>query len=441
MPYHHATVDPIVAGRVLVYDLILSLMISRQSLTDLRLHETTSSSAKCSQQGLLESAASDTTTAMLAGRSSDKWDCLSVTPPVTMSSSFKQPGPGPSASKACVYSKAGNPSRNTLEACFAALEGAKHCFTFASGMGAITTAILLLKKGQHIVVMNDVDGATRSLFSKSNKMDIEVTFTDLSVPGNLEKSIKSNTKMVFFETPTNPVLKVIDIAAVAKAAKSRGDIIVVVDNTFLTPYLQKPLKFGADIVLYSITKYLTGLTDVVMGAILVNDDIIADKLKHLQCVAGIVPSPFDCYMVNRSLKTLPLRMERHKESALLVAGWLDMHPKIVEVLHPGLPTHPNHDLGRRQMSGHSGVFSFRHCGGLKESKKFLYALKVFTLSVSLGGYESLAEIPWLMTHAFIPEKDRLALGITNSLVRISVGLEDVLDLLEDLDRALRIAFG
>uniref|UniRef100_A0A2A4IWB3 cystathionine gamma-lyase n=1 Tax=Heliothis virescens TaxID=7102 RepID=A0A2A4IWB3_HELVI len=356
-----------------------------------------------------------------------------------MSSIYKQPGPD--ELKAHIYPRIGKQSRHTLEECLAALEGAKHCLTFASGTGAITTAIMLLKKGQHIVAMNDVYGGTHSLFSNIvSRMGIEVTYTDLSVSGNLEKSIKPNTKMVFFETPTNPVLKVIDIAAVAKAAKKHGDIVVVVDNTFLTPYLQKPLKFGADIVLYSITKYLNGHTDIVMGAILVNDSKKADKLKYLQGVSGIVPSPFDCYMVNRSLKTLALRMERHKESGLLIAGWLDMHPKIVEVLHPGLPTHPNHVLARRQMCGHSGVFSFRHCGGLKESKKFLCALKVFTLTVSLGGYVSSAEIPSLMTHSFVPEKERLALGITNSLIRVSIGLEDVLDLIEDLDRALRIAF-
>ncbi|KAI5644925.1 cys/Met metabolism PLP-dependent enzyme domain-containing protein [Phthorimaea operculella] len=246
--------------------------------------------------------------------------------------------------------------------------------------------------------------------------------------------------MIWLESPTNPCLKVVDIAAITKLAKSKGDIIVIVDNTFLTPYLQRPLEFGADIVMYSLTKYMNGHSDVIMGAAVLNDDELEKKLRFLQNALGIVPSPFDCYLVNRSLKTLALRMEQHKKSSLVIAKWLENHPKVTEVLHPGMPSHPQYEIAKKQMSGHSGVFSFKHSGGLKESRKLLSSLKIFTLAESLGGYESLAELPSIMTHASVPEEQRAELGITDSLIRLSVGLEDVDDLVADLDQAFKAAF-
>ncbi|CAG5024894.1 unnamed protein product [Parnassius apollo] len=246
--------------------------------------------------------------------------------------------------------------------------------------------------------------------------------------------------MIWIETPTNPLLKVIDIAAIVAIAKSHRNILVVVDNTFLMPYLQRPLDFGADIVLYSLTKYMNGHLDVIMGAAVVNDDVLEEKLRFLQNAMGVVPSPIDCYLVNRSLKTLALRMEKHQKSSYIIAKWLENHPKVTEVLHPGIPSHPQHKIAKKQMSGHSGVFSFKHSGGLEESKKFLSSHKVFILAESLGRYESLAELPSVMTHASVPEKQRVELGITDSLIRLSVGLEDTEDLIEDLDQAFKAAF-
>ncbi|XP_022821267.1 cystathionine gamma-lyase-like [Spodoptera litura] len=389
--------------------------------------------------GFLKQKPGFATIAIHTGQEPEKWKSAAVVPPIVMSTTFKQPAPAEHTG--FEYGRSGNPTRNTLEECLAALDGGKHGFTFASGLGAMSTVVMLLSKGDHIVSIDDVYGGTNRLLRQVvTRMGIDVTFTDTTVPGNLEKAIQKNTKMLWLETPTNPNMKVVDIAAAVKTAKSLGDIIVVVDNTFLTPYLQKPLDFGVDIVLYSLTKYMNGHSDVVMGAAVVNDEVIADKLRFLQNSMGIVPSPFDSYLVNRSLKTLALRMERHKESALVVAKWLESHPNVIEVMHPGLPSHKQYDITKKQTSGHSGVFSFKHAGDLKESRKFLSSLKVFTLAESLGGYESLAELPSLMTHASVPEKQREELGITHALIRLSVGLEDVEDLLADLDSAFKVAF-
>lgn len=389
--------------------------------------------------GFLKQKPGFATIAIHTGQEPEKWKSAAVVPPIVMSTTFKQPAPAEHTG--FEYGRSGNPTRNTLEECLAALDGGKHGFTFASGLGAMSTVVMLLSKGDHIVSIDDVYGGTNRLLRQVvTRMGIDVTFTDTTVPGNLEKAIQKNTKMLWLETPTNPNMKVVDIAAAVKTAKSLGDIIVVVDNTFLTPYLQKPLDFGVDIVLYSLTKYMNGHSDVVMGAAVVNDEVIADKLRFLQNSMGIVPSPFDSYLVNRSLKTLALRMERHKESALVVAKWLESHPNVIEVMHPGLPPHKQYDITKKQTSGHSGVFSFKHAGDLKESRKFLSSLKVFTLAESLGGYESLAELPSLMTHASVPEKQREELGITHALIRLSVGLEDVEDLLADLDSAFKVAF-
>ncbi|CAH1639838.1 unnamed protein product [Spodoptera littoralis] len=389
--------------------------------------------------GFLKQKPGFATIAIHTGQEPEKWKSSAVVPPIVMSTTFKQPAPAEHTG--FEYGRSGNPTRNTLEECLAALDGGKHGFTFASGLGAMSTVVMLLSKGDHIVSIDDVYGGTNRLLRQVvTRMGIDVTFTDTTVPGNLEKAIQKNTKMLWLETPTNPNMKVVDIAAAVKTAKSLGDIIVVVDNTFLTPYLQKPLDFGVDIVLYSLTKYMNGHSDVVMGAAVVNDEVIADKLRFLQNSMGIVPSPFDSYLVNRSLKTLALRMERHKESALVVAKWLESHPNVIEVMHPGLPSHKQYDITKKQTSGHSGVFSFKHTGDLKESRKFLSSLKVFTLAESLGGYESLAELPSLMTHASVPEKQREELGITHALIRLSVGLEDVEDLLADLDSAFKVAF-
>ncbi|XP_046966604.1 cystathionine gamma-lyase [Vanessa cardui] len=391
-------------------------------------------------QGFLKQKPGFSTIAIHEGQDPEKWKSAAVVPPIVTSTTFKQPAPAEHTG--FEYGRSGNPTRNTLEECLAALDDAKYGLTFASGLGTTTSVISLLKNGDHLLSSDDLYGGTNRLFRKvADRFGIETTFVDFTNLEVLEKSLKKNTKMVWIETPTNPLLKVADIAAIVKIAKAYDEnIITVVDNTFLTPYLQRPLQHGADIVVYSLTKYMNGHSDVIMGSAVLNDSDLEKRLRFLQNAMGIVPSPMDCYLVNRSLKTLALRMEQHKKSSLIIANWLLKHPRITEVMHPGLPSHPQHDIARKQMTGHSGVFSFKHTGGLKESKKFLSSLKVFTLAESLGGYESLAELPSLMTHASVPEEQRAELGITDALIRISVGLEETDDLIADLEQAFKLAF-
>ncbi|KAL0850998.1 hypothetical protein ABMA28_006891 [Loxostege sticticalis] len=390
-------------------------------------------------QGFLKDKVGFASLAIHAGQDPEKWNSAAVVPPIVTSTTFKQPAPAEHTG--FEYGRSGNPTRNTLEECLAALDGGKHAVTFASGLATTNTIVALLNKGDHVLSCDDVYGGTNRLFRHvSTRQGIEVTFTDFTDLDKVKNAIQDNTKMIWLETPTNPLLKVLDIAAVVKEVKKRGDIIVVVDNTFLTCYLQRPLDFGADIVMYSLTKYMNGHSDVIMGAAVLNDSALVQKLRFLQNAMGAVPAPFDCYLVNRSLKTLALRMQRHRTSSLAIAKWLQQHPKVTEVMHPGLPTHPQHEIAKKQTSGHSGVFSFNHSGGLKESRKFLSSLKVFTLAESLGGYESLAELPSLMTHASVPEQQRAELGITDSLIRLSVGLEDTEDLIEDLSQAFNASF-
>ncbi|CAB3256447.1 unnamed protein product [Arctia plantaginis] len=390
-------------------------------------------------QGFLAQKPGFATTAIHAGQEPEKWTSRCVVPPIVTSTTFQQPGPAEPIQYE--YGRSGNPTRNTFEECLAALDGAKHGLVFASGLAAATTIYSLFESGDHVLCCDDVYGGINRLFSKVLvRMGFEVTFTDFTNIENVEKAIQPNTKMIWIETPTNPMLKVIDLAAVAKVAKSRKGIVTVVDNTFLTPYLQKPLDFGIDIVVYSLTKYMNGHSDVIMGAATLNDDDLATRLRFLQNALGAVPSPMDCYLVNRSLKTLALRMEQHKKSSLIIAKWLQQHPQVSKVLHPGLEDHPQHEIAKKQMSGHSGVFSFVHRGGLEESRKLLKSLKIFILAESLGGYESLAELPSLMTHASVPDVQRKELGITDSLIRLSVGLEDAEDLVKDLEQAFKQTF-
>ncbi|XP_026739380.1 cystathionine gamma-lyase-like isoform X3 [Trichoplusia ni] len=312
-----------------------------------------------------------------------------VVPPITMSSTFKFKSLTEPLNN-FIYGRLGNPMRDTLEQCLASLEGGKVGFAFASGMGAISATALLLNKGDHLISNEDVYGGTYTLFSEFiPRLGVEVTFIDMMDPNNLEKAIKKNTKMVYFETPTNPSIKVIDIEVTVKQVKKHGNIMVVVDNTFLGSYLQRPLDFGADIVLYSLTKFMNGNSDVILGGAIVNDAGIAERLRFIQ----------------RSLET---HMQQH--------------------------------IAKKQSTGHSGVFSFAHFGNLKNSEKLCAALKVFTLAVSLGGHESLIEIPSQMTHKLVPEDVKKRLGITDNVIRVSVGLEDYKDLIEDLEQALLVAF-
>ncbi|EAT44603.1 AAEL004059-PB [Aedes aegypti] len=378
------------------------------------------------------------TKAIHVGQDAEQWKSRAVVPPISMSTTFKQFGPAQHAGYE--YGRSGNPTRDVLERCLASLDNGKYGLTFSSGLGVTTTVITMLSAGDHIVAGDDLYGGTNRLLRKvAMKMNIEVDFVDCTDLAKVEAAVKPNTKLFWIETPTNPLLKVIDIEAVSEVAHKFPGVVVVVDNTFLSAYLQRPLDLGADIVMYSLTKYMNGHSDVIMGAAIMNDEALYEQLKFLQNAAGIVPSPFDCYLVNRSLKTLALRMERHKSNSLAIAKFLEKHPKVERVLHPGLPSHPQHELAKKQTYGHSGIMSFYIKGGMEESTKFLQSLEVFTLAESLGGYESLAEVPSVMTHASVPPEHRALLGITDNLIRISVGLEDADDLIVDLKQALEKA--
>lgn len=388
--------------------------------------------------GYLNQSPGFATKAIHAGQEPEQWDSWQVVAPISTSTTFKQKGPAQPIS--FEYSRSGNPTRKVLESCIASLEGTKFALCFSSGLGATTVLMNLLKAGDHLVSGDDVYGGTNRHFSKCMiHMNIETSFVDATDPENVEKAIKDNTKMVWIETPTNPLLKVIDIKKISDIVKKRN-ILLVVDNTFLTSYFQKPIQLGADIIVYSLTKYMNGHSDVVMGAACTDREDIYDRLLFLQNALGIVPSPFDCYLVNRSLKTLAIRMKEHMKNGLAVARFLESHPNVEKVLHPGLPSHPQHELSKKQCYGYSGMLSMYIKGGLDESKKFLSSLKIFTLAESLGGYESLAELPSLMTHASVPYEQRVQLGITDTLIRLSVGIEDVNDLIEDLKQALEYAF-
>nr|XP_009935694.1 PREDICTED: cystathionine gamma-lyase [Opisthocomus hoazin] len=339
------------------------------------------------------------------------------------------------------YSRSGNPTRNCLEKAVAALDGAKYCLAYASGLAATLNITHLLKAGDTIVCMDDVYGGTNRYFRTiAMKMGLNVVFVDCTKMECLEAAITPETKLVWIETPTNPTLKVIDIQACADAVHKHKDVLLVVDNTFMSAYFQRPLSLGADICMYSATKYMNGHSDVVMGLVSVNCDDLYERLKYLQNSLGAVPSPFDCYLCNRGLKTLKVRMKQHFHNALAVARFLESDSRVEKVIFPGLPSHPQHELVKRQCTGCPGMVTFYIKGNLAHAATFLKSLKVFALAESLGGYESLAEHPAIMTHASVPKEDREALGISDTLIRLSVGLEDEEDLLEDLDQALKAAF-
>ncbi|KUH34562.1 cystathionine gamma-synthase [Thermococcus celericrescens] len=337
-----------------------------------------------------------------------------------------------------VYSRSGNPTRDSLERKLAALENAKYGLAFSSGLAAESTILLaLLKKGDHVIAFDDLYGGTKRLFNQvMERFGIEFTYVDAREPENVRKAIKDNTRMVWLETPTNPLLKLADVKAIAEIAHER-DIMVVVDNTFASPYFQNPLDLGADITLHSVTKYLGGHSDVVGGAVMVNDDELYEKLKFHQNAVGAVLSPFDSWLVMRGIKTLAVRMERHEKNAMRIAKYLEEHPLVERVYYPGLPSHPQHGLAKRQMRGFGGMLSFELKGNLEEAVRFVESLEIFALAESLGGVESLIELPAIMTHASIPKEEREKVGIRDSLIRVSVGIEDVEDLIEDLERAFQ----
>ena len=357
-----------------------------------------------------------------------------VMTPIYLSTTFVQPSPG--VYNKYDYSRAGNPTRSAYEQCLANLESGKHGFALASGCAAGATALHLLKAGDHVIASDDMYGGTFRLMDKVIRHNgIEFSFVDLTNVENFKKAIKANTKLVWIETPTNPTMKLVDIKATAAAARAKG-IWSIVDNTFMSPYFQRPLELGADMVLHSTTKYIGGHSDIIGGALITNDDAIAERLGFLLKSIGAVASPMDSYYAMRSLKTLPLRMRQHDASGREIAKMLSKHPKVARVAYPGLETHPQHGLAKEQMHGFGGMMTMDVKGGLAEAKRVLENVRIFSLAESLGGVESLIEHPAIMTHASIPAETRKALGINDTTIRLSVGVENLEDLLRDLNDAL-----
>ncbi|RME09017.1 MAG: cystathionine gamma-synthase [Ardenticatenia bacterium] len=357
-----------------------------------------------------------------------------VMPPIFQTSTYAQRAPG--EHKGYEYSRTDNPTRHKLEANLASLDGARYGLAFASGMAAITTIMMLLREGDHVVAMDDLYGGTVRLFEQVlRQFGLDFTYVDMTNPDNLDGALQPNTRIVWVETPTNPLLKIVDLAAVTAKAHAAGAL-VVCDNTFLSPYFQRPLEFGVDMVLYSTTKYLNGHSDVVGGAIVTNHEDLFQRLKFLQNAVGAVPGPMDCWLTLRGIKTLHVRMDRHQANAMRIAEWLEAHPKVRRVYYPGLPSHPQHELAARQQRGFGGMVTALLDTDLEGTRRFLSAVRLFTLAESLGGVESLIEHPAIMTHASLPPERRAALGIGDSLVRLSIGIEHVDDLIADLEQAL-----
>jgi cystathionine gamma-lyase len=357
-----------------------------------------------------------------------------VMQPIFQTSTYAQRSPGEHTG--FEYSRTQNPTRFALERSIAALEGGTHGLAFASGCAATTTVIQLLDAGDHVIAGDDIYGGTFRLFDKvMSRRGQRFSYVDPRDLAAVEAAFEPQTKLVWLETPTNPMLKLGDIAAIAKLCKQRGALLAV-DNTFMTPVFQRPLELGADLVVHSTTKYIGGHSDVVGGAIAMASAELHDRLHFLQNSCGAVPGPQDCYLTLRGIKTLALRMQRHDQNARAIAAYLAGHPKIESVIYPGLVSHPQHELAKRQMSGFGGMISFYMKGGLAEARRFLETVRVFTLAESLGGVESLIEHPAIMTHASVPKANRDKLGIADGFVRASVGIEHVDDLLADLDRAL-----
>jgi cystathionine beta-lyase/cystathionine gamma-synthase len=356
--------------------------------------------------------------------------------PIYATSTYVQQSPG--VNKGYDYARTKNPTRMAFERCIADLEGGSAAFAFASGLAAISTSLECLDQGSHVISVDDLYGGSRRLFERVRKrsMGIEVSYLDLSDPDAIEAEIRPNTRLVWVETPTNPLLKLVDLERVAAIAKKRG-IWAAADNTFASPYVQRPLEHGFDLVVHSTTKYLNGHSDMVGGVAVVADNAeLGERLKFLQNAVGAIQGPFDSFLALRGLKTLALRMERHCTSGLKIAAWLERHPKVRRVFYPGLASHPQHALAKKQMHAFGGMISAELEGTLDDARRFLERCQLFALAESLGGVESLIEHPALMTHGSVPVEVRAALGISDTLVRLSVGIEDPDDLIADLDAAL-----
>lgn len=372
-----------------------------------------------------------------AGQSPDP-STGAVMMPIYATSTYAQSGPG--EHQGYEYSRSKNPTRSAYEACIAALEGGKAGFAFASGLAAAATLLEVLKPGDHVVAMDDLYGGTFRLFDavRQKTAGLQFTYVDMTDPEAIRPAIRPETRMIWVESPSNPLLKLVDLKAVAAIAHEHR-LISVADNTFASSFIQQPLALGFDVVLHSATKYLNGHSDIVGGVLVTAnkpEETLSEQIGYLQNAVGAIASPFDSFLALRGLKTLALRMERHNSNALTLAQWLESHPSVEQVYYPGLPSHPQHDLAKRQMNGFGGIITIKLKGNLDTSKRFLKSCHLFTLAESLGGVESLIEHPAIMTHASIPAEQRQARGITDTLIRLSVGVEDVSDLQADLSQAL-----
>ncbi len=374
------------------------------------------------------------TRAIHAGQGADPATGATITP-IYQTSTYTQEAPG--QHKGYEYSRTANPTRTALEECVASLEGARYGLAFASGLAATTATLSILEAGDHVVAGDDLYGGTYRLFDKvlPRQAGLDFTYADTTDPASVERALRPETKLLWLETPTNPMLTLSDIRELSEMGHERGAV-VAVDNTFASPYFQNPLALGADVVVHSTTKYMGGHSDVVGGAVATSNERFWEKIKFYQNAAGAVPGPFDSWIVLRGLKTLAVRMRQHEENALAVAGFLQDHPEVASVNYPGLPTHPQHALAKRQMSGFSGMVSFTLKGGAEAAYAAVQKTRLFHFAESLGGVESLITHPATMTHAAIPREQREARGVTDGLMRLSVGIENGDDLIADLDRAI-----
>jgi cystathionine beta-lyase/cystathionine gamma-synthase len=374
------------------------------------------------------------TRAIHAGQEPDPTTGAVITP-IYATSTYAQDSPG--VHKGYDYARSHNLTRYAYERCVADLESGCAGFAFSSGMAAIANVLELLDSGSHVVALDDLYGGTRRLFERVRRRSAKLGFTysGMQTESELEAAIQPETRMLWVETPSNPLLKLVDLEMVARVARKRG-VIAVADNTFASPWIQRPIEHGFDIVVHSATKYLNGHSDVISGVVVTGNDHLAEELRFLQNAIGAVPGPFDCFLVTRGLKTLAVRMRQHSENALAIAQWLQMHPSVERVIYPGLESHPQHRLAQRQMREFGGMVTIFLKGGLPQARRFLERCELFTLAESLGGIESLIEHPATMTHASIPVDVRANIGISDALVRLSVGIEDVDDLIADLAQAL-----
>ena len=391
--------------------------------------------AKSKKKAVGQSSLGLGTLAIHAGQSPDPTTGAIMTP-IYATSTYVQESPG--KHKGYEYSRTQNPTRMAYEACVAALEGGVAGFAFGSGLAAAATVLDLLDSGSHVIAMDDLYGGSYRLFERVRRRSagLDFSFVDLNDAQALKAALKPNTRMIWAETPTNPMLKLVDLAKIAEFARKHG-LILVVDNTFCSPMIQRPFESGADLVLHSATKYLNGHSDMVGGIVVAREQELAERMGFLQNSVGAVAGPFDSFLAMRGLKTLHLRMKAHCESALELAQWLEKHPEVERVIYPGLKSHPQHALARRQMHGFGGIISIEVKGGLRKARRVLERCHLFALAESLGGVESLIEHPAIMTHASVPPANRKRLGISDSLIRLSVGVEDIADLRDELAEALR----